>query len=118
MLGDRRTMEPLDVALKALLRERGMTQTDLWTATGLTKSAVSRYVNGTRGRVGDQRTMAPMEAFAKALDVEPEYFVEYRLCQICRVLWSTPEISEQIYDLVMQAARFVREGEPHGAERE
>ena len=39
MMSEGRTVEPLSTALKALLSERGMTQTELWTAAGLTLEA-------------------------------------------------------------------------------
>ena len=93
-----------------------MNQAELAALSGVTRGAVTRYMNGERGLVGDLRTMSTIRAFARALDVEPEYFLEYRLCQIAQALRETPEISEQIYDLVMRAARFVREEKPQRVE--
>lgn len=39
---------PFSVRLSAVLKSRGMSQTDLAAALGLTPSAVNRYVNGNR----------------------------------------------------------------------
>lgn len=62
---------PFSVRLSAVLKSRGMSQTDLAAASGLTPSTVNRYVNG--GRVP---SIEVAERICAALGVGPEVFAE------------------------------------------
>lgn len=62
---------PFSVRLSAILKSRGMSQTDLAAASGLTPSAVNRYVNGNR-----VPSIEVTERICAALGVGPEVFAE------------------------------------------
>lgn len=71
------TSEPIEAALPRLRAERGLTQEQLARRTPFTVGTVRLIERGV--------TQAPkpgtLEALAKALDVDPSYFPEYRLAQ-------------------------------------
>lgn len=56
--------------LKTAMRERGITQTELSTRTGISKSGISQYLSGIH-KPGDKA----LTALADALDVPEEYLV-------------------------------------------
>lgn len=62
---------PFSVRLSAVLKSRGTSQTDLAAASGLTPSAVNRYVNGNR-----VPSIEVTERICVALGVGPEVFAE------------------------------------------
>lgn len=77
---------PFNVRLSAILKSRGMSQTDLAAASGLTPSAINRYVNGNR-----VPSIEVAERICAALDVGPEVFAEFlsassakQLADFCR----------------------------------
>jgi transcriptional regulator with XRE-family HTH domain len=74
------TVEPFRIALARLLNEREMSQRELERLTkkrgaeGLSQTAISFLLNGSMEATGET-----MRIIARALDLEPEYFAEYRL---------------------------------------
>ena len=77
---------PFNVRLSAILKSRGMPQTDLAAASGLSPSAVNRYVNGNR-----VPSIEVTERICAALGVGPEVLTESlsaffakRLADVCR----------------------------------
>ena len=62
---------PFSVRLSAILKSRGMSQTDLAAVSGLTPSAVNRYVNGNR-----VPSIEVTERICAALGVGPEVFAD------------------------------------------
>lgn len=66
-------MEPFSKALAALLRERGLEQMEVAAAADISESAISLYIN-------EQRRPRPetIVKVARALDLNPTYFIEYR----------------------------------------
>lgn len=103
-----RTMKPLHKALQELMAEREMTQTDLWASADLSPAVLSRYLSGKRGRRVNSQAVRTVEKLAAALGVEPEYFVEYRLWQVQEIARQAPELVDQIYDILIGAARLRR----------
>ena len=62
--------------------------------------------------VGDI-TLQPeaLEAIARALDVSPRVFVEYRLHEVCEILRAHPALVSSIYDQVMAEALLLEKRE-------
>lgn len=60
------------------MNDRQMTQTDVWALADISPAVLSRYLRGERGRRMNSQAITTVEKLAKALSVEPEYFVEYR----------------------------------------
>ena len=78
---------PFGVALRTLMTERGMSFRSLAEATreidgkGMTHAHLNMLANG-----HDKPSTRAMELIARACEVEPEYFAEYRLAQAMREL--------------------------------
>ena len=79
--------KPFGDALRVLMSERGLTFRGLAEATreldgrGLTHAHINMLANG-----HDKPSLRAMELIARAFEVEPEYFAEYRLAQAMRAL--------------------------------
>jgi transcriptional regulator with XRE-family HTH domain len=101
-----RALEPISVALAAVLAERGTTQAGLCRATGLDRSTVSRYLSSGRGTTIDDRSATTIEKIAAALDVEPDYFLEYRRWRIQCLALAHPGFVDDFYDLIIEMARY------------
>lgn len=83
-----RTMQPMPKALRDLLSQRDMTETELMAAAGVSPATVNRYLTGSRGRRMNSQAIKTVEKLAAALGVEPEYFLEYRQ-------WKARQLVEQ-----------------------
>lgn len=66
--------KPFSEAAAGLLEQRGMSGRRLAAETGLSQTAIALML---RGELAP--SLQAMEAVAKALDVEPTWFAEYRL---------------------------------------
>ena len=73
------TNQPIDVALRELLREQDLTDNALAKITSLNHSTISRYLSRKRGRVLSQKTVETISRIAEALGKQPEYFLEVRV---------------------------------------
>src|SRR5271167_4251030 len=79
--------EPFGDALRALMAERGFSYRSLAEATrkldgrGMTHAHINMLANG-----HDKPSMRAMELIARACDVDPSYFAEYRLAEAMRAL--------------------------------
>ncbi|HZJ03015.1 MAG TPA: helix-turn-helix transcriptional regulator [Thermoleophilia bacterium] len=71
-------MKPMKTALRELMDERGMNETDLMAAAQVSPSTVNLYLAGKRGVRVNSQAMKTVQKLAGALRVEPEYFCEYR----------------------------------------
>ena len=78
---------PFGEALRALMDDRGLSYRGLADATrqldgrGMTHAHINMLANG-----HDKPSMRAMELIARACEVEPEHFAEYRLAQAMREL--------------------------------
>jgi transcriptional regulator with XRE-family HTH domain len=83
----RTSAKPFGEALRALMHERGLTYRGLAEAIraldgkGITHAHINMLANG-----HDKPSMRAMELIARACDVEPDYFAEYRLAVAMREL--------------------------------
>jgi transcriptional regulator with XRE-family HTH domain len=79
--------EPFGDALRALMAEQGFSYRSLAEATrkldgrGMTHAHINMLANG-----HDKPSMRAMELIARACDVDPAYFAEYRLAAAMRAL--------------------------------
>ena len=71
-------MKPMKTALRELMEERGMSETELMAAAQVSPSTVNLYLSGKRGVRINSQAMQTVQKLAGALRVEPEYFCEYR----------------------------------------
>ncbi|MCL5942123.1 MAG: helix-turn-helix transcriptional regulator [Actinobacteria bacterium] len=77
-MGDQ-TMETIDIALRRLMDEQGLTETDLAGRTELNQSTVNRYLRKRRGRQLNPRTIETITQLARAVGKDPSYFLEVRI---------------------------------------
>ena len=50
----------------------------MWTAADISRSDLYRYLRGDRGRRMNSQALETVEKLARAFELPPEYFVEYR----------------------------------------
>src|SRR5919202_1663548 len=79
--------EPFGPAMLQLMDETGVTYRALASATGLSAGYVNHLVHGNRPVPSND----VIERLADALDVEPDYFQEYRIRVITERLEESPE---------------------------
>lgn len=74
-----RTTKPLQEALRDLMRERGIRDgIELSGIADVSAPTISLYLHGKRGRRMNSQSMETVKKLAAALEVEPDYFPEYR----------------------------------------
>ena len=100
-----RTMEPLRTALRQLLDEQEMTDTELMARADLSPATVSLYLSGKRGRRMNSQAIETVRRLAAALGVEPDYFLEYRIWRVQEIMRRCPELVDDVYDFLVNAAR-------------
>jgi transcriptional regulator with XRE-family HTH domain len=92
---ERHTVEPFPKALANLMKERGIDQLRLSGLARMNQSSVSRYLDGLR-----KPSLASMEKIAAALDVPPDFSLEYRIEKVREIMEKKPEVVSRIYDEV------------------
>jgi transcriptional regulator with XRE-family HTH domain len=92
---ERHTVDPFPKALAKLMKERGVDQLRLSALSKLNQSSISRYLDGLR-----KPSLASMESLAAALEVSPDFFLEYRIEKVKEVMERKPELVSRIYDEV------------------
>ena len=80
-------------AVERLMNESGVTYRGLAAKTGLSAGYLNHLVHGNRPVPSND----VVETLAKALDVEPEHFREYRLRVITEKLEAMPDIVDRLY---------------------
>ncbi len=81
-----------------LLSERGWSQRELADAVGVDPAHVCRLL-----RRGAQPRATPqlLARIASALEVEPEFFAEYREWRVLEAVRSNPSLRERLFSLVV-----------------
>lgn len=79
--------------IERLMGETGTTYRALAAKTDLSAGYLNHLVHGNRPVPSDD----VIETLARALDVEPEHFREYRLRKITEQLESMPELVDRLY---------------------
>ena len=80
-------------AVERLMNETGVTYRALAAKTGLSAGYLNHLVHGNRPVPSNE----VVETLARALDVEPDHFREYRLRKITAQLESMPELVDRLY---------------------
>ena len=99
------TMEPISTALRELCDMRGISGAELWARAGVSKATLSRYVHGSRGRAPDNRAARTIIKLARVLEVEPDYFLEYRVWRLMQLARLDPEAATASYNVALDLAR-------------
>jgi transcriptional regulator with XRE-family HTH domain len=95
---------PFRDAVAELMLERGWSQRELATAVGVDPAHVSRLLKrGTRLRATPQL----LARVARALEVEPEFFVEYREWCVLEAVRRNPSLRERLFARVVAPAQQV-----------
>ena len=91
-----RTKKPFVEELPRLLEERGMSLRGLGREAGVSGAYLSSLLRGVA------RTKAPsadlVRRVAHALDLPPDYFVEYREAVVVERIRSDPRLRDELYD--------------------
>jgi transcriptional regulator with XRE-family HTH domain len=85
--------EPFGPTLERLMQEKGVTYRALAEQTNLSAGYLNHLVHGNRPVPSDEI----VRKLAKALNVEPEHFREYRLRLITQKLEQMPELIDRLY---------------------
>lgn len=104
-------MKPISHALADLMAERHLRPVDLWTAADISRSDLYRYLRGDRGVRMNSQAIVTVEKLAKALDVEPEYFREYRewkAQKLVREAMAAGLIELEDIELILAGKRYQR----------
>jgi transcriptional regulator with XRE-family HTH domain len=85
--------EPFGPAVERLMNETGVTYRALAAKTGLSAGYLNHLVHGNRPVPSNE----VVETLAGSLDVEPEFFREYRLRVISERLETMPDLVDRLY---------------------
>lgn len=96
----RHSRERFPVALKSLMDERRLSYRQLAYKTQLSAGYLNHLTKGTRPVPADP----VLRTIAAALLVEPDFFLEYRLRQVARVLDQVPPLADKLYSILLCAA--------------
>ena len=91
-----RTQRPFAQELPKLLRERQMSIRQLSRQTGVGNAHLSRLLRGVGYRTKPSKELA--RRVAEALELEPDYFLEYREAVVIEAVRSQPKLREELYD--------------------
>jgi transcriptional regulator with XRE-family HTH domain len=89
----RYSSDSFGAAVERLMNETGVTYRALAAKTGLSAGYLNHLVHGNRPVPSND----VVETLAKALDVEPEHFREYRLRVITERLEARPDLVDRLY---------------------
>jgi len=103
---ERNSHEPISLALAELLSRRSITAAQLSRTAKVTPGAVSRYLSGERGTRLERRGAEAIERIAAALELEPDYFREYRAWRLREIIVVAPDLMDDVYDRVVELARL------------
>jgi transcriptional regulator with XRE-family HTH domain len=85
--------DPFGPAVERLMNETGVTYRALAAKTGLSAGYLNHLVHGNRPVPSND----VVEVLARALDVEPEHFREYRVRVITEKLETMPDLVDRLY---------------------
>jgi transcriptional regulator with XRE-family HTH domain len=85
--------EPFGAAVERLMNDTGVTYRALAAKTELSAGYLNHLVHGNRPVPSND----VVETLAHALDVDPEYFREYRLRVITEKLEKMPDLVDRLY---------------------
>jgi len=95
---DRTTQHRFPRALKGLMEERHLSYRQLAYKTQLSAGYLNHLTKGTRPVPSDP----VIAVIARALCVDPDYFLEFRLRQVARVLARAPELTDRLFGVLLR----------------
>lgn len=98
-------MKVMPRALEDLIALRGLTQTDVWAAAGLSSSTMTRWLNGERGRELNDKSLTTLRKLSDTLGVPLTYWLEFRLYQLGQIARADGELIDNAYISVTEIAR-------------
>jgi transcriptional regulator with XRE-family HTH domain len=93
----RHSRDRFPVALKGLMDERSLSYRQLAYKTQLSAGYLNHLTKGTRPVPADP----VLRTVAAALLVEPDFFLEFRLRQVARVLDQVPPLADKLYNILL-----------------
>jgi transcriptional regulator with XRE-family HTH domain len=108
------------VALKVAMAERRLSYRQLAYKTQLSAGYLNHLTKGTRPVPAD----AVISVIAAALVLEPDYFLEYRLRQVAKVLGESTRLVDSLYEILLldgpvpDDLRALLDEEPNGNGKE
>ncbi|MDD3520418.1 MAG: hypothetical protein PHU65_04180 [Actinomycetota bacterium] len=108
------TNKSFSEAFEEILRERRIKLRSLGIKTNLNYSYFSKII-----RKQKVPPIDTIENISNALEIEPEFFIEYRIHKICEILYNNPDlvdnVSHYIYKLQKEKiARVAEKKEKYG----
>lgn len=98
---ERHTTRPFPEALRELMSAKGIDQPRLAALAELNQSSISRYLDGLR-----RPSLSSMESIARALEISPDFFLEYQVDKVKEIMEKRPELASRVYqEAVKLAAR-------------
>lgn len=89
----RYSSEPFGTAIERLMNETGITYRGLAAKTDLSAGYLNHLVHGNRPVPSN----ALIDRLAEALEIEPDYFKEYRMRVITERLGERPDLVDRLY---------------------
>ena len=89
----RYSSEPFGTAIERLMNETGVTYRGLAAKTDLSAGYLNHLVHGNRPVPSN----ALIDRLAEALEIEPDYFREYRMRVITERLGERPDLVDRLY---------------------
>ena len=100
IMRNRFSRERFPDALKSLMQERHLSYRQLAYKTQLSAGYLNHLTKGTRPVPAD----GVLRVIARALLVEPDFFVEFRLRQVQRVLDEATPLADRLYAVLLRNA--------------
>ncbi len=91
-------LERFPVALKGLMEERNLSYRQMAYKTRLSAGYLNHLTKGTRPVPADP----VIRTIARALRVEPDFFLEYRLRQVVGLLEGSSRLIDTLYSILLQ----------------
>ncbi len=85
------TNKSFSEAFAEILKERQIKLRSLGTKTNLNYSYFSKII-----RKKKVPPIDTIENISNALEIEPEFFVEYRIHKICEILYNNPQLTDSV----------------------
>lgn len=97
-------MNPFHVALAEIMEARGLEQLELAVLADISQTSVSLYLGQKR-----RPTPGTIAKVARALGLDPDYFIEYRRWHLHRMLDEWIEADESQVELMLDRWRTLRD---------
>lgn len=107
------SIEPLDRSLKKLMGATGYSEGGLAKRIGISTTSIYHYLHALR-----KPKDSVMERLARAFDIKPSYFLEYRLNELCDYLNRNPKLLDIFLDIASEPDMVIEEWEKEEKKRQ